>query len=594
WFYEDGGEAGCSGVYVCQTKKTVVSHHLDWAGKSKEVHFHERCISRKTISKEAALMVESCGEDNSKSLRMDIPSDFTAARSLVLMMKLEVKGKFEPQKLDSLPYQIHWVQQTCSLVNLVPQCVSVKSRGALLSAFARDGLLLAVAVNQIDPKSKGRHLCLRSLLSLKDSLLKHTQNHTSIFFNVPKFLEEDTTAVNEKTVDLLDYEDESDEEKLFHNSSSSLFSQRIFSFVGKADQGHIEFASMFDTIHAEDSTEKNDKLPVELNSVQRNLLTAWLIGISKDIEERDTFLNYTMVSHTLSNTCIPQYENLFASPGVSSLVELDSFIVPVFQFLDESATQEFSSLQALLREPPQTLTCGEKTEKSYRLTVLWQLLYKRVVCYWIQLNRKAYKNTEEENVVSLLLSHIQATLQSSGLILEQHFKINSIAGEEKFLLGAYRESVDVWKRCLCEIKAKVLFILLDTKYSQHELWMITNVHSETAMAVIRSMARFMAAYFTNQLLYIFPPHSVDILHPLHVKPDISPRIIPLQHHLVTRAIRAQNLSSVWTVEYALDLFFVGGLIPEAVWLTHRLGDWKLSVSIGVAYTLYCQNSEFAR
>lgn len=50
--------------------------------------------------------------------------------------------------------------------------------------------------------------------------------------------------------------------------------------------------------------------------------------------------------------------------------------------------------------------------------------------------------------------------------------------------------------------------------------MITNVHTETAMAVIRSMARFMAAYFTDQLLYIFPPHNVDILHPLHIKPGI--------------------------------------------------------------------------
>lgn len=77
--------------------------------------------------------------------------------------------------------------------------------------------------------------------------------------------------------------------------------------------------------------------------------------------------------------------------------------------------------------------------------------------------------------------------------------------------------------------------------------------------------------------------------------DISPRIIPLQHSLVTRAVREQKLSSVWTAEYALDLFFIGGLIPEAVWLTHRLGDWKLSVSIGVAYQLYCQNSdEFSR
>lgn len=39
-----------------------------------------------------ALMVESPGEDNTKSIRMDIPSDFTAAKGLVLMMRLEIKG----------------------------------------------------------------------------------------------------------------------------------------------------------------------------------------------------------------------------------------------------------------------------------------------------------------------------------------------------------------------------------------------------------------------------------------------------------------------------------------------------------------------
>lgn len=46
----------------------------------------------------------------------------------------------------------------------------------------------------------------------------------------------------------------------------------------------------------------------------------------------------------------------------------------------------------------------------------------------MQLSGKAYKNAEEESVVSLLLSHIQATLQSSGVALEQHLKINSVAG----------------------------------------------------------------------------------------------------------------------------------------------------------------------
>ncbi|XP_064295540.1 ciliogenesis and planar polarity effector 1 isoform X2 [Phalacrocorax carbo] len=816
--------------------------------------------------------------------------------------------------VSSLPYQIHWVQQTCSLVNLVPHSVSVKSRGALLCAFARDGLLLAVAVNQTDPKatqilflntlnfvtvlsslkgcstknstvsskfirsywvgdmswtpdnlflacmlkrgslilltcmgelltlitsgcsvefgpaefipfhplityrqqqsfcqdssqslgssaserdlmrqrfsvashprlpylivsdgymitvlrfpnslspsgfiksllldstqrlenirrnlliskSKGRPLCLQSLLSLKASLLKHAQKQSSIFSTIPKFLEEDTTEMSEKTMDLLDYEEESDDEKQFCNSPSSFSSQRINSFVGKADQGHLEFASMFDTIHAKDNSEEKNELSVELYSVQKNLLAAWQIGISKNTEEKDTLLNYTvnciihffnflqfvkhswlnedaslnksvknthwvhcvlkyfqqclnvlhwhsrarltghvakltlqtlklmlieqqdqlfsknllacfcllkMVSHALSSVCIVEYEDFFTPPHGSSVVELDSLTVPIFLVLDESKTQQFSSLKSLLREPPQALNYDAKTEK--RLNVLWRLLYEKVVWYQMQLNRKANKNAEEKSVISLLLSHIQATLQSSGVTLEQHLKINSVSGEEKFLLGSYRESVDIWKRSLCEIKAKggkrarflqsryylaILFCHLyqynlceaqglcdhlvgeilrrsqlsvsqmekfsDTKYFQHELWMVTDVHTETAMAVIRSMARFMAAYFTNQLLYIFPPHNVDILHPLHIKQDLSPRIIPLQHTLVTRAVRDQNLSSVWTAEYALDLFFIGGLIPESVWLTHRLGDWKLSASIGMAYQLYCQNSdEFSR
>lgn len=65
---------------------------------------------------------------------------------------------------------------------------------------------------------------------------------------------------------------------------------------------------------------------------------------------------------------------------------------------------------------------------NYRFIILWQLLYKKVVWYQMQLNRKVDKNAEEESVVSSLLSHIQATLQSSGVTLEQHLKINSVSG----------------------------------------------------------------------------------------------------------------------------------------------------------------------
>lgn len=75
----------------------------------------------------------------------------------------------------------------------------------------------------------------------------------------------------------------------------------------------------------------------------------------------------------------------------------------------------------------------------------------------------------------------------------------------------------------------------------------------------------------------------------------SLRFIPLQHSKVASVVGDQNLSNVWTVEYALELLFIGGLVPEAVWLAHKLGDWKTSVSIGVAFQLFCKlDSNFTR
>lgn len=60
---------------------------------------------------------------------------------------------------------------------------------------------------------------------------------------------------------------------------------------------------MFDTIHAKDNTAEKDKLSVELYYIQKNLLTAWQIGISKNVEEKDTLLNYAV-------TCIVHFFNI--------------------------------------------------------------------------------------------------------------------------------------------------------------------------------------------------------------------------------------------------------------------------------------------
>lgn len=67
------------------------------------------------------------------------------------------------------------------------------------------------------------------------------------------------------------------------------------------------------------------------------------------------------------------------------------------------------------------------------------------------------------------------------------------------------------------------------------------------------------------------------------------RLVPLCQQEVSRAVRQQHLSEVWTVDYAQDLLLLGGLLPETVWLAYHLGDWKTAVSLSLAYTNYCSN-----
>lgn len=67
---------------------------------------------------------------------------------------------------------------------------------------------------------------------------------------------------------------------------------------------------MFDTIHAADGTEEQkDGISLELNYIQKNLLAAWRVGISRSVRERETLLNCTIhcILHFFS---ILQYANI--------------------------------------------------------------------------------------------------------------------------------------------------------------------------------------------------------------------------------------------------------------------------------------------
>ncbi|KAM5329284.1 ciliogenesis and planar polarity effector 1 isoform 2-T2 [Glossophaga mutica] len=642
-----------------------------------------------------------------------------------------MRQRFSVKAHSRLPYLLvsdgYMVTALRLLDNLSP---SVLMRSLLLDSTQRlEKTYQSVKVS----KPKGKGLSLRSLDSLRSSLLEHQGVERSADPAVPRFLqEEETMESHGKPADLQDFEaEETNESTYFPNNLSSFWNQKNNPLFSSAKEGRLEFASMFDTIHAKDNTEESDRTVTELRTVQKNLLAAWTIGISKNVKEKHLMLNYTVVCIThffyilqftecpfpklgpflsksprqnawvlcifqLFHQCLsaqhgtagpghavgpvlklaagavklllprpPQgplsSERLLAcfhllrmvadhfngthrlQPEVISASNQDSLVVPIFQILQDSRSRENWSWYSSLNTPPQAVSLVQ--QPGHRLMVLWRVLYKKTLWYQTQLSHRVpagdrqvtEKMAHEAATVQSLLCHIQADLQAAGVCLDPTLELTSIEGEECFLLGSYEKSVQLWKKALQETQENggrrtcflqiryYLSLLYCHLYSYNlndaqglcdqlvrevltwshlpvrenenssvpekprcKLGVTGGAHPEAAVRLIQCMARFMAAYFTHRRLCVLPPHSVNVLPPLHIKREWPLRFIPLQHSKVASVVRDQNLSNVWTVEYALELLFIGGLVPEAVWLAHELGDWKTSVSIGVAFQLFCK------
>ncbi|XP_029940368.1 ciliogenesis and planar polarity effector 1 [Salarias fasciatus] len=270
---------------------------------------------------------------------------------------------------------------------------------------------------------------------------------------------------------------------------------------------------------------------------------------------------------------------------------------------------------------------------SSRLLGIYQMLYNITKQYVEELKHFAGCEKEEQQLMAIM-SQIQTALQAAGERLEGSPALLSYPGEHLFLCGSYTKSAQMWKIQICEESNKncdrsvyqekrLCLALLYSLLSQYQLkeaqelgdhmaqlvlnraghhkdrftadslpcsWLPANLHPDAACAVIQTLGRFMASYFTNQPLHILPPHNVAVLPPLHLPHGPSSgRLVPLCQEEVARAVRQQHLSQVWTVDYAQDLLLLGGLLPEAVWLASNLGDWKTAVSLSLAYTSYCKD-----
>ncbi|XP_051268723.1 ciliogenesis and planar polarity effector 1 isoform X1 [Dicentrarchus labrax] len=276
---------------------------------------------------------------------------------------------------------------------------------------------------------------------------------------------------------------------------------------------------------------------------------------------------------------------------------------------------------------------------SSRLLGVWQWVYNITQQYMEEL--KSFKGCdgweEEQQQLAVNMAQIQTALQATGERLEEGPALLSYPGEHLFLCGLYPKSADTWRSQICEESNKssdrsvfketrLCLALLYSLLSEYRLreaqelgdhmarlilhraghqkdnmtsitaeslpcpWLPVDLHCDAACAVVQTLGRFMASYFTNQPLYIMPPHHVAVLPPLHLPhaPSVG-RLVPLCQTEVARAVRQQQLSEVWTVDYAQDLLLLGGLLPETVWLAYHLGDWKTAASLGLAYRNYCND-----
>ncbi|XP_066507194.1 ciliogenesis and planar polarity effector 1 isoform X2 [Hoplias malabaricus] len=335
-------------------------------------------------------------------------------------------------------------------------------------------------------------------------------------------------------------------------------------------------------------------------------------------------------SKSLDQTYCLIQRTVYQGENDCSACPSDLFLVPLLK--------EDKEAEAVTSELPPL------TRPSNRLVTIWRELYKQALRYQTDLysQRNTGNQSKEVENISNIISQIQEALQRAGDLLEDSHALHSITGEKHFILGEYSECVQAWRVQLwaerervgprrCFLETRYCLALLFGQLFQYRLkeaqamcdsmarrlqsqgghvtednqeysgetdivgWLPQNVNSESACAVVQSLGRFMASYFTNRPLAIFPPHNVDVLPPQHLPLLSRQRMVHLSQSKVAAAVRSQHLSEVWTVEYALELLLLGGLIPEAVWFAHSLGDWKTAASLGLAYTIYCrEHYDFSR
>ncbi|XP_048256398.1 uncharacterized protein LOC124134597 [Haliotis rufescens] len=276
---------------------------------------------------------------------------------------------------------------------------------------------------------------------------------------------------------------------------------------------------------------------------------------------------------------------------------------------------------------------------SKRLSATWMMLYKNLVHFQTHQCQSEAEYRQAQN----LMCQIQETMQHMETPIPQQVSPRISHGDRHSLDGHHTQAVNAWSKQLKAIGAKedsnkaarLLHSLLYTYLIRGELLtavdfvdslilranvpvgvdpehlnrttssdsrlplmtivastlktlafdspdMVPCIRDKSIRQLVQTMARFMAAYFSNQTVYVFPPHNPQPLPAIHFEAAVvNNRIIPQYHEDITGVIRQHKLGSVWTVERTLEYLLLSGLACEATWFADKMGDWKAAFLMAV-------------
>ncbi|CAH1774750.1 unnamed protein product [Owenia fusiformis] len=263
-----------------------------------------------------------------------------------------------------------------------------------------------------------------------------------------------------------------------------------------------------------------------------------------------------------------------------------------------------------------------------RLSIAWKLLYIESTEHWCNITRSR-SNKQEVAKMSALTLALQHKIQALGCQVPFKSSTQINKGCQLYLDGMYDAAVDEWMLQLSQLTddestsvlpARLLLAIAYTHLHQHCLYAVLdlllsamsqhdprnipaqleNQHLTTinvqvwkigdplppvvtcpnSRILIQNVGRFMASYFTSSTLYVYPAHQPRVLSPL-MSTSHEGRLLLVDRASITQAISEEGVSALWTVDGCLHYLLLGGLVSEAVWFAHSIGDWKSALILSV-------------